>query len=131
MHKLILEKIPLLFGSFFGLTAVVLGAFGAHVLSTIFSDSQMTIFETATRYQMYHALILCCIGFFLLHNENKLLYYSSYSFIVGIILFSFSLYCYLALNITLIAIITPIGGLFLITGWIILFYFALSFVGNS
>ena len=53
MDKLLIERLPLLSGAFFGLMAVALGAFGAHVLSSTFSDSHMAIFETATRYQMY------------------------------------------------------------------------------
>ena len=129
MNKLTTENFSLLSGIFFGLTAVALGAFGAHVLSTIFSDSQMSTFQTATQYQMYHALILCGIGFFTLHSSinNKILKLSSYSFIIGIVLFSFSLYLYLASNIVLIAIITPFGGIFLIIGWFLLFYFALTY----
>ena len=87
----------------------------------------MSIFDTATQYQMYHALVLCIIGFYMLHNDSKYLKCASISFIIGILGFSFSLYLYLALNITLIAIITPIGGSFLILGWICLFFFAISF----
>ena len=124
------QNIPLVAGSFFGLTAVLMDAFGAHYLSTIFDSSQMNIYQTATTYQMFHALILCCIGFYLLHNESKYLKYSSYFFIVGMILFSFSLYLYLITNIMLIAIFTPIGGSFLILGWIILLVYGITYKKN-
>lgn len=123
------KKIPLLSGSIFGLTAVLFGAFGAHYLKTFLTSSQMTIFETGVRYQMYHALVLCIIGFFMLYNENnenKLLFYSTYAFSVGIILFSGSLYIYTSLNIFAMVFITPIGGSFLILGWLLLFYYAFS-----
>ena len=117
---------PLIFGSFFGLTSVMLGAFGAHYLITIFTTTQLTVFDTAVRYQMYHALILSVIGFYILNKHDKYLIYSSYSFIIGVVLFSGSLYLYLPTNIVLFAIVTPVGGLFLILGWLLLFYFALT-----
>ena len=124
---------PLISGAFFGLTAVGLGAFGAHYLKTVFDSTQLEIFNTAIRYQMYHALILCAIGLFLVNNYIKLLIYASYFFIIGIILFSFSLYLYLLLNVTLIVIITPIGGVSLLIGWLVLLYFAirLSYFRNE
>ena len=122
---------PLVSGAFFGLTAVGLGAFGAHYLKTIFDSTQLEIYNTAVRYQMYHALILCVIGLFLVKYSNKLLLYASYFFIIGVILFSFSLYLYLLLNIELIAIITPIGGVSLLIGWLLLLYFAINIQKNK
>ena len=117
---------PLIFGSFFGLTSVMLGAFGAHYLITIFPTTQLSVFDTAVRDQMYHSLILSVIGFYILNKHDKYLIYSSYSFIIGVVLFSGSLYLYLPTNIVLFAIVTPVGGLFLILGWLLLFYFALT-----
>ena len=116
---------PLIFGSFFGLTSVMLGAFGAHYVSTIFTTTQLTVFDTAVRYQMYHALILTIIGFFILNYHDIYLMYSSYSFIIGVVLFSGSLYLFVPSNFILFALLTPVGGLFLILGWVLLFYFAL------
>jgi len=116
----------LIFGSFFGLTAVMLGAFGAHYLHTLFSTKQMSIYQTATTYQMYHAIILAAIGLVWSEKKNKILNYSIISFIIGILLFCGTLYLYLATNIVAFAILTPIGGLGLILGWALLLYYAIK-----
>ena len=119
------KNISLIFGSFFGLTAVILGAFGTHYLSSIFTASQINTFDTAVKYQMYHALILCILGFFDINKVKGEFSLASYSFIAGIIIFSGSLYLYCILNEIFFAIITPIGGIFLIAGWFLIFYKAL------
>ncbi len=116
----------LIFGSFFGLTAVMLGAFGAHYLNTILNSDQMSIFETATRYQMYHAIVLTAIGLVLIDKKTKILNYSILAFILGTVLFSGTLYLYVVTGIIFFAIITPVGGLSLILGWILLLYYAIK-----
>ena len=110
----------------FGALAVVLGAFGAHGLKQLVDEAAVDTFETGVRYQMYHALLLFVLG--LLPNMTdgaKRLVYRL--ILIGIILFSFSIYL-LAIN-TLstfdfkkIAFLTPIGGVFLISGWGVLGY---------
>jgi uncharacterized membrane protein YgdD (TMEM256/DUF423 family) len=111
-------------GIFFGLTAVLLGAFGAHGLENMLDSKAMETFETGVRYQLYHALFLMILGGFnlLVEEQKKIVYY----FIVaGIICFSFSIYL-LATNdlsnfdFKKIALLTPLGGVLLITGWILL-----------
>lgn len=118
------KNLSLLFGSFYGLSSVLLGAFGAHELKNIFTANQLSIYDTAVRYQMYHALILCVVGVIAFKTSNKFLIYSSYLFIAGVIIFSGSLYLYVLTNFILFAIITPVGGVCLILGWAFLFYFA-------
>tara|TARA_R110000851_G_scaffold196496_2_gene347491 strand:+ start:5062 stop:5469 length:408 start_codon:yes stop_codon:yes gene_type:complete len=111
-------------GIFFGLTAVLLGAFGAHGLEEMVDAKAIETFETGVRYQMYHALFLLLLGGSnLLVNERKKLIY--YFIVVGIVCFSFSIYL-LAINelssfdFKKIALLTPLGGVLLVTGWILL-----------
>ena len=111
-------------GIFFGLTAVLLGAFGAHGLEKMIDAKSIETFETGVRYQMYHALFLMILGGCnLLINERKKIIY--YFIVVGIVCFSFSIYL-LAINeltsfdFKKIALLTPLGGVLLITGWILL-----------
>ncbi|MCK0146367.1 DUF423 domain-containing protein [Arenibacter sp. F26102] len=111
-------------GLFFGLTAVLLGAFGAHGLEEMLDAKAIGTFETGVKYQMYHALFLMILGGFnLLVEERKKLVY--YFIVAGVICFSFSIYL-LATNelssfdFKKMALITPIGGALLVTGWILL-----------
>ncbi|WP_457618546.1 DUF423 domain-containing protein [Lutibacter sp.] len=114
----------LLFASVFGGLAVVFGAFGAHALKKILDNEQLKKFETGVKYQMYHAIVLLFVGFnFNLETASEK--YMVYSFIIGILLFSFSIYGLVissAKNKKLIFLgpVTPIGGLFLIVGWVLL-----------
>lgn len=111
-------------GAIFGALAIILGAFGAHALKKIFSDDQLKNFETGVKYQMYHALLLVVLGFNiqLVTQYQNLIYYA---LTWGILLFSFSIYglCISsALNkkLKFLGPITPIGGLLLLLGWILL-----------
>lgn len=118
-------------GALFGLLAVILGAFGAHALKKTFSDEQLKSFETGVKYQMYHALLLLIIGFNL-NLETTMEQYMVYCFILGTLLFSFSIYglCISASKgkkLKLLGPITPVGGLLLGIGWTLLLY---SFIKN-
>lgn len=113
-------------GVFFGVLAVVLGAFGAHGLKSLVSSGEIDTFKTGVTYQMYHALLLLILGGVksIPEEEKKLVYY----FIVsGIVFFSFSIYLLATNSLTgydfrTIGFITPIGGLLLILGWLFLGY---------
>jgi len=86
-----MTQFTLLFASILGCLAVIFGAFGAHALKKLLSEEQLKSFETGVKYQMYHALVLLLIGFnFKLETESEK--YMVYSFIIGILLFSFSIY---------------------------------------
>lgn len=112
-------------GLFFGVTSIILGAFGAHALKNYLTPEQLVSFETGVRYQMYHALFLL----FLSRNQSvtqKTKKTVFYLISVGVILFSFSIFLLTTKNVTSIDFkflgpITPIGGLLLISGWMILF----------
>ena len=115
-----------LVGALLGLLAVVFGAFGAHLLKKTFTEDQLNSFETGVKYQMYHALLLLMLSFNL-NLETGLEKAIIYCIIIGIILFSFSIYglCISASKgnkIKILSPITPIGGLILVMGWGLMFY---------
>ena len=116
-----MNKTILGFGAFFGLTAVVLGAFGAHGLKEQIDADAIASFETGVRYQTYHALLLLFLGGTTVF-DNILTKRLFYLLLIGIVLFSGSIYL-LATNsltsfdFTSIALLTPIGGTFLIIAW--------------
>ncbi len=118
-------------GALFGLLAVVFGAFGAHALKKSLSIDQLKSFETGVKYQMYHAILLLVLSFNL-NLDTSLERNMVHCFIVGTFLFSFSIYALVigeskGKNMRILGPITPIGGLFLVTGWALLLY---SFIRN-
>ena len=120
-----MTQFTLLFGSLLGGLAVLFGAFGAHALKKILSDDQLKSFETGVKYQLYHAIVLLVIGFNL-ELKTTLEIIMIYCFTVGIILFSFSIYGLVISSaknkkLTFLGPITPLGGLLLIIGWVLLF----------
>ncbi len=105
---------------------VILGAFGAHGLKQVLEADQLTIFETGVRYQMYHSVALLATGILYSSFPAKMVRLASTFFLVGIILFSGSLYAMTMLKISGqvglggLGILTPIGGVFFILGWLML-----------
>jgi uncharacterized membrane protein YgdD (TMEM256/DUF423 family) len=122
MHKGFLQTAAIL-----GALAVALGAFGAHGLKKIVGPETITTFETGVRYQFYHVFALLAAAILFGSFPGRNLQYAGVCFIIGIILFSGSLYILTALQATNtvglrgIGAITPIGGVFFIVGWIFLF----------
>lgn len=119
-----MQETVLYFGIFFGALAITFGAFGAHLLKKYMSSELLISFETGVRYQMYHALLLIGLSNFLDFN-NSYSTYSCYLIIIGVFLFSFSIYglCLSSTfgkKIKILGPITPLGGLCLIAGWILL-----------
>ena len=119
-----MTQFTLLFASILGGLAVVFGAFGAHALKKLLNDDQLKSFETGVKYQMYHAIVLLIIGLNF-SIESTLEKYMVYSFMIGIILFSFSIYGLVissAFNkkLKFLGPITPLGVLLLIIGWALL-----------
>ena len=105
--------------------AVTLGAFSAHTLSELLSTEKLNSFETGVRYQFYHSLALLIIGL----NANKLNATALIGkfMLIGIVLFSFSIYLLslqelIGINLSILGPITPIGGILLMISWLILFY---------
>lgn len=113
-------------GVIFALISVILGAFGAHLLKDLLSETELSSFKTGVRYQMFHALGIIILS---LNQDkftdklNRVLQIMS----LGVILFSFSIYLLslqniLSISVSFLGIITPLGGLFLITSWALLFF---------
>ncbi len=116
----------IIFGAIFGFLAILLGAFGAHLLQKKLSKEQLQSFETGVKYQMYHAIVLLVLGFHL-NTEVTIEKYIIYSFIIGVVLFSFSIYGLVISSannrkLKFLGPITPLGGLFLALGWGLLIY---------
>lgn len=107
-------------GAVFGLLAVVLGAFGAHGLESTLSDHALARYHTGVEYQFYHVGALLIIGVLAPQLPSKLLTFAGFAFTAGIILFSGSLYVYALTGNKIFGMITPVGGLFFIIGWIML-----------
>jgi uncharacterized membrane protein YgdD (TMEM256/DUF423 family) len=119
-----MRKNNLFIGSLLGASGVVLGAFGAHTLKKILSAENLALVQTGITYQMYHAIFICIVAALADKLPIKAQQACRLS-IIGVLLFSGSLY-FLALlkhfnlSTTLIGPITPIGGVFLIAGWLTL-----------
>jgi len=114
-------RLPIIFGAFFALTAVMAGAFGAHGLRNLVSERSLEVFQTAAAYQMYHGIALVLIallsGFGL---SRRLLSLSAGFFLAGILLFSGSLYTLVLTDMRWVGAITPLGGLCFMIGWALL-----------
>jgi uncharacterized membrane protein YgdD (TMEM256/DUF423 family) len=110
-----------------GALAVALGAFGAHALKQKVSDAAVNIFETGVRYQFYHVIALLAVGILIKDFDNKWMSWAGWLFIIGIILFSGSLYVLTYIKgaektaYNWIGAITPFGGLAFIAGWVCMF----------
>lgn len=97
--------------------AVAFGAFGAHGLKGKISADYLAVFNTGAQYHMIHALALILCGILASRLDVPLLRYSGYAFMLGILLFSGSLYALTILGNKSLGIITPFGGLAFIVGW--------------
>lgn len=112
-------KFIALAGAFFAFTAVALGAFGAHGLQSYFQlyPNLESTFKTAVNYQMYHALGLFAVAWAADRQQNQLINWAGYLFIIGILLFSGSLYILVVSNTLWLGAITPLGGVAFLAGW--------------
>lgn len=105
-------------GAFYGMLAVIFGAFGAHALKKKLTENQLNSFETGVKYQMYHAIVLVTLGASA-HNTSPITFWC---FTIGILLFSFSIYGLVLSNaygkkLKFLGPVTPLGGLLFVVGW--------------
>lgn len=108
-------------GALSGAIAVLLGAFAAHGLRSSLSPENLQVFHTGVEYQFYHSLALLFTGVIIERIQSKLISLAGYAFLTGIILFSGSLYLLSTVDsLHWIGIVTPLGGLCFISGWIFL-----------
>src|ERR1700674_1751622 len=116
-----MDRTFLLISALAGLLGVGFGAFGAHALRSRLSPDMQAVFETAVRYQMYHALALLAVALAVGRiGDAVLLKLAGWFFVAGIVLFSGSLYGLAMSGRTALGAITPIGGLAFLLGWVCL-----------
>ncbi|MDE2773132.1 MAG: DUF423 domain-containing protein [Gemmatimonadota bacterium] len=106
-------------GAALALLAVALGAFGAHALRARLEPRDLEIFETAVRYQMYHALGLIGIAWLSTRLAGPLTGWAGWLMVAGTLVFSGSLYLLVLTGPRWLGAITPIGGVMLIAGWLL------------
>ncbi|MBD2627169.1 DUF423 domain-containing protein [Trichormus variabilis] len=114
-----MTQIFLTVAAIFGGLSVAGGAFGAHALREKISERSLEIFDTGARYQMYHALALLLVAILMsrLESPPATLVVSGWLFIVGVVIFSGSLYAISLTGIKSLGAIAPLGGIALMTGW--------------
>ena len=111
----------LMLGSVGGFFAVAAGAFGAHALQGIYSPERMAVHGTAVQYHFWHSLALLALGaFWRAEGPTRWLAVTAACWVAGIVLFSGSLYLLSATQIRWLGFVTPVGGVLLLTGWLLL-----------
>ncbi|MCU1757025.1 MULTISPECIES: DUF423 domain-containing protein [Pseudomonas] len=113
-------RVFLMLAAFFGFTGVALGAFAAHGLKGRLSEQYLAIFHTGVTYQLVHALALIGVALLATHLQSRLVTWAGICFALGIVLFSGSLYVLTMTGISKLGMITPIGGLGFLAGWLCL-----------
>ena len=113
-------RLFLIIASLFGASGVALGAYASHGLSSWASIEQIEYFQLAVTYQLIHAITLLVVCVLSLFISSYFLVASKIAFVSGIALFSGSLYLYVLTGIKILGAITPIGGLLLICGWVLI-----------
>lgn len=113
-----MAKLFITLASLSGLFAVGFGAFGAHALRNRLDEYSLGVFQTAVQYHFYHSLALLAVGVIALGQPQAVLLRSSgWLFVIGIIVFSGSLYLLSVSGLRWLGAITPLGGLAFIAGW--------------
>lgn len=107
-------------GAMMAFIAVCLGAFGSHTLKNRITPDMLAIFEVGVRYHMYHALALLAVAWAASHWPERNFTAAGWSFIIGIIIFSGSLYILSIFGIRWLGAVTPLGGIAFLIGWAIL-----------
>lgn len=113
-------RVFLLLAAFGGFTGVALGAFAAHGLKARLSPDYLAVFQTGTHYQMLHSLALLAVALLMLQAPRPLLRISGWLFALGILLFSGSLYLLTLMGMPRLGMITPLGGVSFLAGWLCL-----------
>jgi len=103
-----------------GFLGVALGAFAAHGLKVRLTPDMLAVFETGVRYQMYHAFALCAAAWGWARWQRREFTWAGLLFVAGIIMFSGSLYLLAVTGVRSLGMITPVGGLAMLLGWLCL-----------
>ncbi|WP_163539753.1 DUF423 domain-containing protein [Gracilibacillus sp. YIM 98692] len=121
-------KVFLVLGVINGFLAVTLGAFGAHGLEGKLSEKMLNIWEKAVQYQMFHTGALLVTALLMQRITSGSIVSAGWFFFIGIVIFSGSLFIYATSGLKFFAMITPIGGLAFLIGWILLGYAVVKFL---
>ena len=119
-----MDRFFFVMGSIMGFIGVALGEFAAHGLRSRLPNDLVEIFETGVRYQMYHALALLAVAWAASRWPNTSTHAAGWAFIVGIVVFSGSLYLLSVTGIRWLGAITPFGGVAFLVGWVLLIWSA-------
>ncbi|MFT6331035.1 MAG: uncharacterized membrane protein YgdD (TMEM256/DUF423 family) [Bermanella sp.] len=115
-------KIGIFVGAFYLCLGILLGAFAAHSLKDTVDEYQMGVLQTGVKYQLIHGVALIMLSVLYSLYQKRLFYIAIICVAVGVFLFSFSLYAIALLGTSFLGIITPIGGVFMILGWLLTMY---------
>ncbi|TMN22044.1 DUF423 domain-containing protein [Lentibacillus cibarius] len=121
-------KAFLALGAINGFLAVALGAFGAHGLEGKLTEKALGTWEKAVNYQMFHTMALLAVGLLLAKWQNGGLIWAGWMFLIGIILFSGTLYIYSVTGVKTFAMITPLGGVAFLIGWVLVGYAVMKYL---
>lgn len=111
-----------------GFLAVALGAFGSHGLKGAVVPEMLSVWQTAVQYQMFHVLALLFVVVCANRQASSLLTISGWLFVAGIVLFSGSLYALVLTGIKTLGMITPVGGVLFLIGWLVLLFALINVV---
>lgn len=113
-------------GALSAAVGVATGAFGAHGLRAVLEPSMLAVWETASRYQLIHALALIAVGLIAPHSSAPALRWSGWLFALGTLCFCGSLYALSLTGVRMLGAVAPIGGAAFIAGWVCLAVAGLS-----
>lgn len=116
-----MPKTFLLLGAVNTFICIALGAFGAHGLKKILSEDMLIIYHTGVQYHFYHALGMLIVGLILLHfSKSRLVELAGWLMLLGILLFSVSLYLMSLIEVRALGMVTPLGGVSFLAAWAVL-----------
>ncbi|MGE7761942.1 DUF423 domain-containing protein [Peribacillus sp. NPDC097895] len=121
-------KLFIILGALNGFIAVALGAFGAHGLEGKIPDKYLETWQTAVQYQMFHAVGLLVIGLLAGKLSSPLINWSGWLMLIGIILFSGSLFVLSVTQIKVLGAITPLGGVSFLVAWVLMIIAAYKYL---
>lgn len=113
-------KLFMMIAAAYGAISVAAGAFGAHGLKKILEPRMLEVWQTAAQYQMYHALALLAVAWLISKQPSGAATAAGWAFVVGVLVFSGTLYAMALSGVKILGAITPIGGVAFIVGWICL-----------
>jgi uncharacterized membrane protein YgdD (TMEM256/DUF423 family) len=121
-------KLFIILGALNGFIAVALGAFGAHGLEGKIPDKYLETWQTAVQYQMFHAVGLLVLGLLAGKIDSPLINWSGWLMLIGIILFSGSLFVLSVTQIKVLGAITPLGGVSFLVAWVLMIIAAYKYL---